>query len=182
MNNNALSFTALSNEYCVAVANSPSSGTKEFIDNMLRLLPRIYISATDLKPDGLSLTDDSDSWIDQVLSEEEYDHVRSDISVLLGENDVYLEVFEEDMKYSDTPVAASISENLADIYQVLFDFLNTVRFATDEVTDIAIVAVRNSFKEYWSQTLCNVLRALNHISVKGLITEDDEFPDNSGMD
>ncbi len=40
----------------------------------------------------------------------------------MGEDDVFLETFEEDMKYSDTPVAASVSESLADIFQPLYNF------------------------------------------------------------
>ena len=82
----------------------------------------------------------------------------------MAEDDTYLEVFEEDMKYSDTPVSASIAEGLADIFQALYNFINTVRDSTDEVTAMAILAVRDDFKAYWSATLCNVLRALNHLA------------------
>ncbi len=83
------------------------------------------------------------------------------------------------MKYSETPVAASISESLADIYQQLFNFLYTVADSTDDVIDSAILAVRTSFKEFWSQTLLNVLRALNHLWAAGLLPDDS---DDEGMD
>lgn len=184
MNNNTIAFIALCNDYCNVLSSASSQGTKEFIDKMLHLLPRIYICAYDLKPEKDTLSgEDEDAWIDQVLTEEEYSAISSDISVLMGENDVYLEVFEEDMKYSDTPVAASVSENLADIYQFVYDFLNTVRFATDDVTDIAVRSIINSFKESWSRNLCNVLRALNHIWANDLIGEaEDDFKNNESLD
>ncbi len=84
---------------------------------------------------------------------------------LMGADDVYLEVFEEDMKYSDTPVAASISEGLADIFQALYNFINTIRDATDETMQVALLGIRDDFRAYWSATLCNVLRALNHLKM-----------------
>ena len=83
--------------------------------------------------------------------------------MLLGEDDSYLEVFEEDMKYSDSPIAASISEGLCDIFQVLFNFLEAVKDSTEEVIGSALTIVSEDFRHYWSRPLCNVLRALNHI-------------------
>ena len=65
------------------------------------------------------------------------------------------------MKYSDTPIAATISENLTDIYQPLYDFVAEVRESEGDNLDEAFRACKDGFKEYWSQALCNVLRALN---------------------
>ena len=83
---------------------------------------------------------------------------------LLGEDDVYLEVFEEDMKYSDTPIATTVSENLADIYQELYNFVMTLQNAPTEVAVDVIYALKDSFKSYWGQTLVNVMRALHNLS------------------
>ena len=153
------------------MANPMEVDAPTLVSEMLKLLPRIYICASDLAVEN-DLRSDDEGWIESALTEEQYDDARRFVSELMGENDVYLEVFEEDMKYSDTPVSASISENLADIYQVLFDFLNTVRLGTDETVNEAIRAVKASFREYWSATLCNVLRALNHIWAKGLLADE----------
>lgn len=171
MNTNSIAFIALCNEYCTLLQGSESLTTLTFTEKLLRLLPRIYICACDLKPE-LTI-DSSEVWISQSLTEEEYDYIKSSIGRLYGENDVYLEVFEEDMKYSETPVATSISENMADIYQALYDFLQTVRMGTDEIVAEAVDAICNSFREYWSAILCNVLRALNHLWSKGLLETED---------
>lgn len=182
MNNNALAFTALGREYCEAVSSAATCTPSRFVATMLKLLPRIYITASDLQPsaNGL-LQDEEDSWLNPALDEQAYDGIRAGVAALMGEDDVFLEVFEEDMKYSDTPVAASISESLADIYQQLFDFLYTVADSTDEVADSAILAVRSSFREFWSQTLLNVLRAINHLWAAGLLPDEEEN-DDEGMD
>jgi len=162
LSTNAIAFIGLCNEFCIAVENARESERGDFIDTMLRLLPRIYISATDLRVDEAS---DFDPYIDNVLEEDYYDSLRRSMETLMEADDVYLEVFEEDMKYSDTPVAASISEGLADIFQSLYNFINTIRDATDETVATALLGIKDDFKAYWSATLCNVLRAINHIKM-----------------
>lgn len=161
LNTNAIAFIGLCNEYCVAVENSRESERGEFIDHILRLLPRIYIAASDLRTDST----DEEPYIDNILEEDYYEAVRRNMEALMGADDVYLEVFEEDMKYSDTPVAASISEGLADIFQALYNFINTIRDATDETVQLALLGIRDDFRAYWSSTLCNVLRAVNHLKM-----------------
>ncbi len=160
LSTNSIAFIGLCNEYCVAVEGARDDERASFVESMLRLLPRIYIAATDLQA---GLADDEEAYIDQALDEDYYDAARRNIERLLGPDDVYLEVFEEDMKYSDTPVSASVSEGLADIFQVLYNFINTIRDATDETVALALQAVSEDFRSYWSGSLCNVLRALNHI-------------------
>lgn len=165
LNTNVIAFIALCNEYCTMLENCREMTREEFVETMLKQLPRIYIMATDLKVD---IVDAEDYYLADTLEEEYYDSVRRNIETLMGEDDVYLEVFEEDMKYSDTPVSASISEGLTDIFQILFNFLSTVRDATEENICYAILSVRDEFKSYWSATLCNVLRALNHLAYNTL--------------
>ena len=157
---NALAFIGLSNEYCHALEQAAETERDDFVAVMTRLLPRIYISAADI-PAGNDM--DDVYYIDDALDEDNYDAVRHGIEAVLGEDDIYLEVFEEDMKYSDTPIAASIAEGLSDIYQVLFNFLSAVKDSTEENIVSALSLVGEDFRQYWSRPLCNVLRALNHI-------------------
>lgn len=160
LNTNAIAFIGLCREYCVALEESRESERDEFIESMLKLLPRLYISATDL---SVTLLEEEDAYIDSVLDEDYYEAVRLNVEALIGPDDVYLDVLEEDMKYSDTPVAASISEGLADIFQTLYNFLNTIRDATDETVALALLAVKDDFGSYWGEKLCNVMRALHHV-------------------
>lgn len=162
LNNNSLAFIALCNEYCEAIENARESERDDFIASMLRLLPRLYISASDLKVDSV---DDytGDTYLDSVLDEDYYEAVRRGIENLMGADDVYLEVFEENMKYSDTPIGASVAESLADIFQVLYNFIETVKEAPTELIGQSLIAVKEEFENYWSRILCNVLRAVNHI-------------------
>lgn len=156
---NSLAFIALANEYCHALENIFDYDDRQaFVAEILRLLPRLYMSVSDIKPD-----ENTDSFIDSYLDENDYDNVRDNISRMMADEDIYLEVFMDDMKYSDTPIGTSVSENLADIYQPLYNFVATVKDATDETITEAIAAIKTDFTTYWGQTLCNVLRALHSV-------------------
>lgn len=162
LSTNSIAFIALANEYCNEVEGTRETERDPFIISMLKLLPRLYISATDI---NINDTDGS-IFIDSYLDEDYYESIRRNIETLIGPDDVYLEVFEDDMKYSDTPIAASISECLADIYQDLYNFISSVKDApTDVVQDILYICKEN-FEAYWGQKLCNVLRALNNLRYK----------------
>ncbi len=157
---NLLAFIALANEYCQAIENVRQTERHDFVDEMLRLLPRIYITVSDIPDPSIQA---EASYIPEALEEDYYESVRRGMEQLFGEEDTYLEVFEDDMKYSDTPIAASISEELADIFQVLYNFIENVKDAPEEIIMESIDSVKEDFRAYWSQTLCNVLRPLNTI-------------------
>ncbi len=157
----SLAFIALANEYCQLVENSADHGRENMVVSLLKLLPRIYITVVDLEPS----LEYFDSFISQSLDEPAYDVVRSNLSALMGEDDVYLEVFVEDMKYSETPIATSISENLADLYQEFYNLVASLRDLNTEEQREILGMCKENFVEYWGQTLCNVLRALHSLSV-----------------
>lgn len=157
LSRNTLSFIGLAREYCEAMDNVADNQRLAFIDTMLRLLPRLYITITSHPADNEIGTDVIGSFID----ERHYTQIRNAVAALMGEDDTYLETFEEDMKYSDTPIAASVSEALADIYQDIYNFLMTVRDSEGTLAPLAMDQMRENFALYWSKTLCNVMRPLN---------------------
>lgn len=160
LSRNTLSFLGLAAEYCSALENAPRMEKEEFTALMLRLLPRIYITMSDVE---LTTGIEEDEPLAPYLDADQYDSIRNGVAAVMGEDDTYLETFEEDMKYSETPIGASISEALADIYQPLLNCALAVRDTGAELAEQAVRECRESFGEYWAQTLCNVLRPLNAI-------------------
>lgn len=172
LNTNSLAFIGLCNEYCMAVENIANTDSRSFVADMLRLLPRIYISASDLVV-AVPVNEEEMPYIDSYLDEDYYESIRRQIENMLGPDDVYLEVFEADMKYSDTPIGASVAEGICDIFQVLYNFITMVRDAPSETVGQALVAVKDDFDNYWSQKLCNLLRPLNHLRYSMVDGEED---------
>ena len=156
---NSLAFIALSNEFCSAIENAMEFEQEDFVAKMLKMLPRIYMTVTDIDIEESN----EDYYALPYLDESVYDNLRSQLAALMGEDDVFLETFEEDMKYSDAPVSATISEDLADIYQQLYNFVASVRDVDTEAINSIIITCKEDFASYWGQTLCNVLRALHSV-------------------
>lgn len=157
-----LTVTSLAADYCAVCENAGEMEKEEFVERMLDILPRIYWEFFDISADDVVLLEESD-YFSSYVDEDYYESVRRHIESVLGPDDVFLETFEEDMKYSDTPIAASIAESLADIFQPLFDFISIVKDSDGDKIVEAYIQAKENFCLYWSQTLCNVLRALNYI-------------------
>ena len=161
MKENTLYFIGLATEYCRALECVGESGDRDsFVSDMVRLLPRLYMSAMDLEPDLAVL---GEAPLANALDEDYYDAIRRNVEGVLGEEDSYIEVFDEDMRYSDTPLPMSIAETLADIFQPLFNFLTAVKDAPEYVVSEAVEGVKSDFEGYWSRKLCNVMRPLNEL-------------------
>lgn len=160
-----MSLTALAANYCAALENCRDSEREDFIKEMLGYLPRIYWEFIDLDVEDVAGSSEFE-YFPTYVDEDYYESIRRNVEALFGEDDIFLETFEEDMKYSDTPVAASISESLADIFQPLYNFICVVRDSEGENAEGAYRECKENFESYWSQTLCNVLRALNNLRFK----------------
>lgn len=163
LKNRLISLVATCSDYCVTLENARELDKEELVASLLNYLPRIYWEFSDLEaPEDASL-DEWGSNLSEHLDEDQYNDVRNALASMLGEDDTYLETFEKDMKYSDTPIATSISENLADIYQPLYNFVVEVRESAGDSLEEAFRQCKDAFEQYWAQTLCNVLRPLNAI-------------------
>ena len=99
------------------------------------------------------------------MYEFEYENMRQAIAQKLGSDDAYLEVFVEDMRYSDEPITAFISENIADIYQEVKDLACNYQTREEAVMNDALVSCLEAFEQHWGQKLLNVLRPLHTLSL-----------------
>lgn len=157
-----MALTSIAAGYCSALENCRDCEREDFIRGILGFLPRIYWEFSDLSVEENPDVSEFD-YFPEYVDEDYYESVRRSVEAVMGEDDVFLETFEEDMKYSDTPVAASVSESLADIFQPLYNFISVVKDSEGENAASAFRECKENFESYWSQTLCNVMRALNNI-------------------
>ncbi|MCH5175297.1 MAG: DUF5063 domain-containing protein [Prevotellaceae bacterium] len=166
---NVMEFVTVAVEYCTFIEHTEGKECMEFLDTMTKLLPLLYIKAATL-PKYEILSDDY--YLEDFVTEENYNIVRANISVILGDKDDFLDVFMEDMKYSDSPILTTVSENLADIYQELKNFALQYKNAADEeLAMYALAEVKDGFQYSWGQKMVNVLRALHEVRY----SEQDEY-------
>ena len=153
-----IDFVTVGVEFCAMLENDEVVARTEWLAKMTRLLPMLYLKAA-LLPDTIAM--DENGLAEAFVREDDYARVAGRVAAIMGEEDVYLDVFVEDMKYSDTPVSAFISENIADIYQDVRNFVSVYQYEiADQMLEALAAAIAN-FKNYWGQKLVNVLRPMH---------------------
>lgn len=146
-----------------------SSDPSTFIQQALQQLPQLYLSTLRL-PDYLY--DAELDYLEEYITEGAYEAVRQRVSELLGEGDAYLSTQSEQMQYSDTPIAAFVSEALADVYQQVGNLLGILRDENEEALPAAIGRCRHYFTEYWGRELLEALTALHQLHTQRQESED----------
>lgn len=130
-----------------------------FLDKMSKLLPLVYMKAAMVK----SGTPVYDSEPGKSIDENDYESVRGDIAGILGEQDQYLTASHPDIALSDMVVAASISEDIADVYQSLGDFSAAARTGNKDLMNDALIVCINDFRTYWGTRLLSAELAIHQI-------------------
>jgi hypothetical protein len=156
---NVIEFVTVASEYCAFVENAVNVKKFEFIDKNLKLLSLLYLKTLVL-PKVEQIHEEGN---EKFVTEVDWQYVKNGIEIILGNDDVYLDFFDDDMKELPEPSTHSISENFADIYQDLKDFLNIYQLGIDDLMNDAIYECCQSFKQYWGFKIVNSLRMLHRI-------------------
>lgn len=157
--NYTIDFARVALEYCVFVEKIKESDKETFVDNMTKVLPLLYLKVSVIP----SIEEYYESDLEVRVTESMYGEVQDNIAQLLGNDDLYLETFHPDIKLSDSPVAVKLSEDLADIYQDLGNFIAVFKNGQKETMNDSLILCIDNFKRFWGQRLVNALRALHYI-------------------
>jgi len=153
---NIVEFLTVANDYCAFMDDLVNYNRANFIDRSLKLLPLIYLKASLLPTlDGDTLE------IEKNVTHEEWQYVNSKVMNLMDQFNTYAEITDPLNNESDLPVLASISENFADIYQDMKDFVSLYQIGTVEIMRDAIYECKSNFENYWGLSLVNALKALH---------------------
>ena len=156
---NVIEFITVANEFCSFLERSEDFESPVFMGRLQKILPLLYIKASLLPPFELEAEDE----LEKFVTETDYNEIREKVLEHTGGDDEYQEVFLAGMQFSETALPASISENIADIYQEMKDLVMSFRTMNDEVMEQAIWECGNNFSHLWGQTLVNCLRAVHNV-------------------
>lgn len=161
-----IEFLTVAKQFCTFVENSEGMQRRLFVDTMLKLLPLLYVKTLMLgKAEHVD-----DACPETFVTEDSYEVIRLNIASIMGELDDYLDVFMDDMVYSDKPILATISENIADIYQDIRDTVFAFQLEYEDNMKEALATCIDNFDYTWGQKLVNVMRALH--STRHAVEED----------
>lgn len=161
---NVIEFATVANEFCTFTESVNDLPRVDFLGKLQKMLPLLYLKASLLPV--LNELEDSEDSPEKFVAESDYNFIIRKISSKMGEFDSYPEIFVPGITLEEANVEANISENIADIYQDLKDFILSYRIGTVEVMRAALWECRNNFEQYWGQKLVNGLRAV-HMLVHG---------------
>ncbi|MGL5683053.1 MAG: DUF5063 domain-containing protein [Marinifilaceae bacterium] len=164
-----IEFVAVAKEFCDFVETTTQMESVDFAERLQKFLPLIYLKGSMLPQcEGAD-----DEYLEESVTESDYERVRMSVSRLMGAHDEYLEVFDDEMQYSAEPIVHLVSEGVADVYQDLKNFIMVYRCGLDDVMTEALWALNNNFELYWGKTVASLLRAV-HLSVYKLKEEQEE--------
>ncbi|HIY35430.1 MAG TPA: DUF5063 domain-containing protein [Candidatus Paraprevotella stercorigallinarum] len=166
---NTVEFVTVAAEFCAFLEQSEGRKRRDFVDTMLKLLPLLYLKAS-LVP---HVEGDEEFYPEEFVTEQDYEYLRAMLSAIMAGEDDYMDLNNQDVRFSDEPVVRSVSEDLADIYQALKNFVETYRLGVEYNMAEAVAAVAERFGLYWGQEVADVLKALHRVKYR-LSESDDE--------
>jgi Domain of unknown function (DUF5063) len=160
---NVVEFTAVANEFCKYAENASKLKGDELLKILQRILPLLYLKAS-LLPQLEPYFEEGN---EKFVTEADWIGINDILREKFGTANDYLEVFDEKINDTEGPVTSSISENMADIYQDMKDFLLLYQTGTEEVMNDAVWECRMNFENFWGQKLLNAMRAIHKFIYSG---------------
>jgi hypothetical protein len=160
---NVIDFVAVANEFCKYAEHASELKGDELLKILQRILPLMYLKAS-LLP---SLNPYFEEGNEKFVTESDWSGIDEILKEKFGTANDYLEVFDDKISETDGPVLSSLSENMADIYQDIKDFLLLYQTGTEEVMNDAVWECRMNFESFWGQKLVNAMRAIHKFIYSG---------------
>jgi hypothetical protein len=160
---NVIEFVAVANEFCKYTEHASELKGDELLKILQRILPLMYLKAS-LLPQMNPFFDEGN---EKFVTESAWIVIHETLKEKFGTANDYLEVFDEKINESEGPVISGISENMADIYQDIKDFLLLYQTGTAEVMNDAVWECRMNFENFWGQKLVNSMRAIHKFIYSG---------------
>lgn len=151
-----IEFLTVAREYCLLVENCPKYSPADFRKVAARMLAYLYVRASVLPENGEELLEDE---MMESVDEFEYQNVWQQLTDKLGDDDAYIRVV--DIRRDEEACQASISEDMADIYQSLKNYVSRCQMGIDEISNDAEIIVRREFADFWGASLTSALMALH---------------------
>jgi hypothetical protein len=160
---NVLEFVAVANEFTKYAEHASELKGQELLAILQRILPLLYLKAS-LLPALEPVFEDGN---EKIVTEADWNRIHETIRNRLGSADDFAAGMSDIVDEADIPVPVTMSENLADMYQDLKDFVILYETGTTEVMNDAVWECRMNFENIWGEKLLNTLRAVHKFLYSG---------------
>ena len=159
--------------YCDWLENSVTQPRKLWFEKLRIILAGVYHQTLQL-PKVEAIYQEGNQ---KFVTEKDYNRIRQFIRKKAGQWDEYPEVFNPEEPIEEMEVTARISEDCADIYQDLKDFITLYHIGNNEIMNDALWEVQENFDRLWGQKLLNVLRVIHRLLTFADLSEEEKEED-----
>jgi len=158
-------FITVAFDFILFIEQSESKETKDIYAYMQKVLPLLYIKAT-LLP-AVEITDESAN--ERFVTEENWEGIYNMLKEKIGIEDIYSTQHNID-PYDNDAFNVSMSEDLADIYQDIKDFIMLYQMKSHVGKENAVYWVKYYLGCNWGYKLLRLLKIIHTIVHKDAIS------------
>ena len=158
-----LEMITVANEYCLFFEKAENYPTEEILNYFQKIGPLLYLKGT-LLP---QIATDDPGLGERFVTEEQWEQIFKVLRDKFGENDIY-----HTHDHNFDSVQASLSDNVADIYQDMKDFILLYQKNTETARQHAIAQCRDHFSWHWGPALLHALAAVHQLLYREQINPD----------
>lgn len=177
----ALELVKLCGNYCAVLEQVDKASLPEFLDRVAVSLMAIYQKTFSVNRFQTKYESETQHY----LTEKQYNKICNTLKGLFGKKDVYVELINPTRPNVREQFKASIAEDLTDIYQDFYDFVQWYSEGTYESINDSIIELLNNFDKYWGIKLLNVIKAIHvirYLNKDAVIIKETVDNDDAGED
>ncbi len=151
----------VANEYCLFIEKIENFPAEELFPFLQKIITLLYLKGC-LLPEILVESDEAN---ERFVTAEQWELVFGDLRKKFANNDEFW-ILDIDGSDETTPIKASISEQLTDVYQDLKDFVLLYQKNTKAAKQNAAANCKALFSSHWGIRIINVLKFIHSQNLK----------------
>ncbi len=153
-----IEMATVANEFCYFFETLEKKDKETIFDFIQRILPLLYLKGTLLPHISPSHPEANERFV----TEEQWERVFTELRDKFGKDDEYWIIDPQYINETE-PLKASLSENIADIYQDMKDFLMLLQKNTLAARENAISECSILLGNHWGYRVGNIFSRIHHL-------------------
>lgn len=158
LSKSVIEMATVANEFCYFFETLEKKDKETILDFTQRILPLLYLKGT-LLPE---VTPNNPEANERFVTEEQWERIFTELRDKFGKDDEFWVIDPQYINETE-PLKASLSENIADIYQDMKDFLMLLQKNTLAARENAISECSILLGNHWGYRVGNIFSRIHHL-------------------
>ncbi len=153
-----IEMATVANEFCYFFETIEKKNPETILNFTQRILPLLYLKGS-LLPDIQPQDPEAN---ERFVTEEQWERIFTTLREIFAKNDEFWFIDSQHINETE-PLKASLSENIADIYQDMKDFILLMQKNTLAARENAISECRLLLANHWGYRIGNIFTQIHHL-------------------